>query len=79
MKLTRSIMVVLVGISLSAPSAHACELPGVDFFTWVYRICHPDSDSSPKQSNQGRSPGRDCHGGGGTPVSAPTPPSLPKS
>ncbi len=72
-------MVVLVGLSLSAPSAHACELPGVDFFTWVYRICHPDIDNSPKESHQNRNSGRDCHGGGSTPVTTPTPPSLPKS
>src|ERR1700761_1952754 len=74
MKLTRSIMVVLLGLSLSAPKAHACELPGVEFFTWFYHICHPDSDNSPKESQRhDRSSGRDCHGGGGDPGPRPCP------
>jgi hypothetical protein len=81
MKLTRSIMVVLVGLSLSAPAAHACEIPGAGFFTWFYHICHPDSDSGNNDSHQNRSSGRDCHGGGSTPSnpSAPSTPPSPKS
>jgi hypothetical protein len=79
MKLTRSIMVVLVGLSLSAPAAHACEIPGAGFFTWFYHICHPDSDTGNNDSHQNRGSGRDCHGGGSTTPSTPTPPPSPKS
>jgi hypothetical protein len=75
MKLTRSIMVVLVGLSLSAPAAHACEIPGAGFFTWFYHICHPDSDSGSKDSHQDNNSRRDCHGSSTTP----TPPPSPKS
>jgi hypothetical protein len=81
MKLTRSIMVVLVGLSLSAPAAHACEIPGAGFFTWFYHICHPDSDSGNNNSHQDNRGGRDCHGGsgGGTTTTPPTTPPSPKS
>ncbi len=68
MKLTRSIMVVLLGLSLSAPSAHACEIPGAGFFTWLYTICHHDSgfdrDCDHDSRNSGN--GRDCNHSGGT-------------
>jgi hypothetical protein len=82
MKLTRSIMVVLVGLSLSAPAAHACEIPGAGFFTWFYHVCHPDSDQGNNNSrHDNKGSGRDCHGssgGGSTTTTPPTPPS-PKS
>jgi hypothetical protein len=80
MKLTRSIMVVLVGLSLSAPAAHACEIPGAGFFTWFYHVCHPDTNSYDRDHHD-RNSGRDCHGGSSTPStpSVPTGPVSPKS
>ncbi len=67
MKLTRSIMVVLVGLSLSAPAAHACEIPGAGFFTWLYSMCHHDLDSRREcdQNGQNSGIGRNCDRGNG--------------
>lgn len=67
MKLTRSIMVVLVGLSLSAPAAHACEIPGAGFFTWLYSMCHHDLDSRREcdQNGQNSGIGRNCDHGKG--------------
>ena len=72
MKLTRSIMVVLVGLSLSAPAAHACEIPGAGFFTWFYSICHHESDSFDRNHHD-RNSGRDCNHGGSNPSTPITP------
>jgi hypothetical protein len=79
MKLTRSIMVVLVGLSLSAPSAHACEIPGAGFFTWFYSMCHHESDSFDHDRHD-RGSGRNCngHSNPSNPVTPVTPPVGPK-
>ena len=91
MKLTRSIMVVLVGLSLSAPSAHACEIPGAGFFTWLYSICHHEGGFGREcdQNGQNSGTGRNCdhgrgNGGGycgtsGGSGNTSTPPTSPKS
>jgi hypothetical protein len=67
MKLTRSIMVVLVGLSLSAPSAHACEIPGAGFFTWLYSVCHHEGGFNREcdQNGQNSGTGRNCDHGRG--------------
>ncbi len=78
MKILRTAAIALIGISLSTPSAHACDL---DFsvFAWVYQIMHPQPDCDHHDNRGGD--GRDCnHGGSGTTTpTAPTAPVSPKS
>ena len=45
MKLTRSILVVLLGLSLSSPSAFACDKSGSGILGWVHHVIHHDDDA----------------------------------
>ena len=70
MKILRTAAIALIGISLSTPSAHACELD-LSFFTWIYQIMHPQPDSHDNRGGDNRGGnGRDCNhsgsGGGST-------------
>jgi hypothetical protein len=64
MKVLRTAAIALIGISLSTPSAHACELD-LSFFTWIYQIMHPQPDSHDNRGGDNRGGnGRDCNRGG---------------
>ena len=84
-KLSRSVLVLLIGFSLSSPAAFACEIPDNGFFAWVYQFIHHEPDVNRDRGDQHHSSGgRNCSGGGHSSGSTggsgtTTPPTSPKS
>jgi hypothetical protein len=92
MKLTRSILVVLLGISLSSPSAFACDKSSSGILGWVHHVIHhdddadndshkhdDDKDSHPHHDSDDDRDGGHHHSGSGSGSGGTTTPPLPKT